>query len=153
MKEQAQAFAICRYLDQGTEQLPYRVVERLAAARARALALPAAHGAAGTTARGAVQPAAIRIPTSHAPAPWRPAASARDHAPARQGRKPFWWRVAATAVPLAMLAVGVLLVDTVHQEQSAAELAEVDSALLTDDVPLIAYADRGFGVYIKNTRR
>ena len=32
MKEQAQAFAICRYLDQGTEQLPYRVVERLAAA-------------------------------------------------------------------------------------------------------------------------
>jgi len=41
----------------------------------------------------------------------------------------------------------------VHQEQSAAELAEVDSALLTDDVPLVAYADRGFGVYIKNTRR
>ncbi|MBA3478687.1 MAG: DUF3619 family protein [Lautropia sp.] len=66
---------------------------------------------------------------------------------------PLWWRVAATAVPLVLLAVGVVVVDTVRQEQSAAELAEVDSALLTDDVPLVAYADHGFGVYIKNTRR
>ena len=71
----------------------------------------------------------------------------------REGRSPLWWRLAVTAVPLLVLAVGVVVVDTVHQEQSAAELAEVDSALLTDDVPLVAYADRGFGVYIKNTRR
>ena len=38
MKEQAQASTICRYLDQGAEHLPYRVVERLAAARAQAVA-------------------------------------------------------------------------------------------------------------------
>ena len=56
-------------------------------------------------------------------------------------------------LPLLVLAIGVVVVDAVHEEQSAAELAEVDSALLTDDVPLVAYADRGFGVYLKNTRR
>ncbi len=93
------------------------------------------------------------IPTPHAPASWRPVAAAREARPQRSRRAPLWWRVAVTAVPLLVLAVGVVVVDAVHQEQSAAELAEVDSALLTDDVPLVAYADRGFGVYIKNTRR
>ena len=86
----------------------------------------------------------------HPPRPAAPAPRAAKP-PLREGRTPFWWRLAATAVPLLMLAVGIVVVDTVHQEQSAAELAEVDSALLTDDVPLVAYADRGFGVYIKNT--
>ena len=190
MKEQAQAFTICRYLDQGAEHLPYRVTERLAAARAKAVArlpeaapmvagLPPAAGsavpglrefpAAGApaghlparlpSATGAValagQPdreAEVHIPTPHAPASWRPVAPAREGRLERR-RAPLWWRLAATAVPLLVLAVGVVVVDAVHQEQSAAELAEVDSALLTDDVPLVAYADRGFGVYIKNTRR
>ena len=167
MKEQAQAFTICRYLDQGAEHLPYRVTERLAAARARAVArlaetdptplvapLPAATSTIGQASRsGQADPAAIQVPTPHAPAPWRPAVPARDLKPSREGRTPLWWRLAATAVPLLVLAVGVVVVDAVHQEQSAAELAEVDSALLTDDVPLVAYADRGFGVYLKNTRR
>ena len=193
MKEQAQAFTICRYLDEGAEHLPYRVSERLAAARAMAVArlpecAPVGAGlrpeggssavapdafltpAANTPARHLAAPlsstthasapagrsereAAIHIPTPHAPAPWRPVAPARESRPRREGRSPLWWRLAVTAVPLLVLAVGVVVVDTVHQEQSAAELAEVDSALLTDDVPLVAYADRGFGVYIKNTRR
>ena len=185
MKEQAQAVTICRYLDQGAERLPYRVTERLAAARARAVSrlpettaettpMPAdvGHQPAGRRAPGGHFPASlpstpgaiklaghadpdegIHIPTPHAPAAWRPVAPARDSKPPREGRSPLWWRLAATAVPLLVLAVGVVVVDTVHQEQSAAELAEVDSALLTDDVPLVAYADRGFGVYLKNTRR
>jgi hypothetical protein len=135
MKEQAQALKICRYLDQGAEQLPYRVVERLAASRAAALAKLAA------------SPSNVA-----SDAPTLPVA--RQTPPVvRESRVPLWWRVAATAVPLLMLLAGIFVVDTVHQEQSAAELAEVDSALLTDDVPLVAYADHGFGVYIRNTRR
>ena len=123
MKEQALAKSICRHLDHGTAQLSYRVLERLAASRAAAVAK--------------VSP----------PSPSRPATSAHED-PA-----PLWWRVTGTAVPLLLLVVGIFLVDTVQQEQSVADLAEVDSALLTDDVPLVAYADHGFGVYIKNTRR
>ena len=124
MKEQAQATKICRYLDQGTDQLPYRVLERLAASRAAALAKVAP------------------------PSQSRAAATV-----ARNDPPSLWWRVAATTVPLLLLIVGVFMVDTVQQEQSVAELAEVDSALLTDDVPLVAYADHGFGVYIQNSRR
>ena len=123
MNEQALARRICQYLDAGTERLPYRVTERLAAARAAALA-------------GVAQPSRTgRATATH------------DLPPS------LWWRVVATAVPLLLLVVGVFLVSSVEQDQSVAELAEVDSALLTDDVPLVAYADHGFGVYIKNTRR
>lgn len=121
MKEQALAKKICQHLDEGTDQLPYRVLERLAASRKAAVAK--------------VSPSAHSRAAASGDANWT------------------WWRVAATAVPLLLLLAGVALVDTVQQEQSVADLAEVDSALLTDDVPLVAYADHGFGVYIKNTRR
>lgn len=123
MKEQTLGRIICRHLDDGTEQLSYRVVERLAAARAAALE---------------------RVESRSKPR--SPAATAGNPAP-------LWWRVVATVAPLLLLVVGVFLVASVQQEQSVAELAEVDSALLTDEVPLVAYADHGFGVYIKNTRR
>ena len=124
MKEQALARKICQHLDDGTERLSYRVLERLAASRASALAKVA-------------QPSQ----------PHRAATVTHNRPP------PLWWRVVATVVPLLLLVVGIFLVDSVQQEQSVADLAEVDSALLTDDVPLVAYADHGFGVYIKNTRR
>lgn len=123
MNEQALAHQICRHLDRGTEQLSYRVAERLAAARALALK------------------------KVDSPVPSRAATADPEAKP------PLWWRITATTVPMALLVVGVFLVDAVQQEQSVAELAEVDSALLTDDVPLVAYADHGFGVYIRNTRR
>jgi hypothetical protein len=134
--EQVQAMKICRHLDQGTEQLSYRVQERLAAARAAALArVPEpVDVAAGSTPESIPTPPAVRNP------------------PPVDGPSPWWWRLAATVVPL-LLVAGIFLVDSVHQEQSAEELAEVDAALLTDDVPLVAYADHGFGVYIKNSRR
>jgi hypothetical protein len=135
LKEQAQATKICRYLDEGAEQLSYRVAQRLAASRAAAVAKVAA------APKLEADPSPARMPPLHALPPQHRRAA------------PLWWRVAVTVVPVLLLLVGVVIVDTVHEEQSAAELAEVDSALLTDDVPLVAYADRGFGVYIKNTRR
>ena len=129
MNEQAQASQICRHLDQAAGQLSYRVQERLAAARAAALS---------------------RVPDSELePAVLRPPPREK---PASEGATPWWLRLAAVAAPLLLIA-GIFLVDVVHQEQSAAALAEVDAALLTDDVPLVAYADHGFGVYIKNSRR
>jgi len=129
MNEQAQASQICRHLDQAAGQLSYRVQERLAAARAAAVG---------------------KVPVSE-PEP-SPLHSTPREKPAPEGATPWWLRLAAIAAPL-LLVAGIFLVDVVHQEQSAAELAEVDAALLTDDVPLVAYADHGFGVYIKNSRR
>jgi len=152
MNEQAEALKICRHLDRATEHLPYRVTERLTGARAAALAKVAAapsQRALQTPALPADVPGGL---DSRAEKRDEKRADKRTDGRADRGT-PLWWRVAATAVPLVLLAVGVVVVDTVRQEQSAAELAEVDSALLTDDVPLVAYADHGFGVYIKNTRR
>jgi hypothetical protein len=130
MNEQAQASQICRHLDQATEQLSYRVQERLAAARAAAIGkVPVAQPETG---------------------PELPPIPREKVDPA--GRGSWGWRFAAVAAPLLLLA-GMFVADAVHEEQSVAELAEVDAALLTDDVPLVAYADHGFGVYIKNSRR
>ncbi len=127
--ERLAALAIRRVLDHGTEQLPYRVSERLAAARARAAAqVPAA----GTPDGGRPQPA-VRSPS----------------AGSRNGLR---WRAAAVGASLATLVAVSVLVDAMQEEQSAEEMAEVNNALLTDDLPLDAYADRGFGVYLVNTR-
>ncbi len=124
--EHALAQKICLRLDRTTEQLSPRIAERLAAARATALA-------------------------AAKPTP-RPAPSRAD-SPLTSDRPPLWWRVSATAIPALLLVLGVFLVDAVQQEQSVEEIAAIDSALLTDELPLVAYADHGFGVYIKNTRR
>lgn len=126
--EHALAQKICLRLDRTTDQLSPRIVGRLAAARSAALA------------------AATRS------CPSRSLAS-RAAALLSSDRPPLWWRLSATAVPALLLVLGVFLVDAVQQEQSVEEIAEIDSALLTDDLPLVAYADHGFGVYIKNTRR
>lgn len=136
MNEQANekilAAGIRRYLDEGVERLPYRVTERLAMGRAKALA-QIIGPTGGTAARSPSRTSAL---PSTVPA-----------------RAPLRWRVALALVPIAVLALGVVLVDVVQQEAAVTELAEIDDALLTDDLPLAAYADRGFGVYLKNTRR
>src|SRR5690606_18912984 len=98
--EHALAQKICLRLDRTTEQLSPRIAERLAAAHATAMA-------------------------AAKPSP-RAAHSRADH-PLTSDRPPLWWRVSATAVPALLLVLGVFLVDTVQQEKSVEEIAEIDS--------------------------
>jgi hypothetical protein len=51
-----------------------------------------------------------------------------------------------------LLAVGLFGISQLNLQVEAAELATEDVLLLTDDLPPAAYADHGFGVFIKNTR-
>ncbi len=156
------AAGICRLLDEGTQRLPWRVTERLAAARAQALSrviVPAPVRSAGAMAglpSGAAAfhaaPTASTRSTAGVPAGAR-AAFTRTSGGSGPGGWSLRRRVFATALPIAMMLVGFVLVDIAQQEQSTNDLLEVDSALLTDEVPLVAYADRGFGVFIKNTRQ
>ena len=62
---------------------------------------------------------------------------------------PAWWTRLASAVPLLALAVGLLVIHVVQSEDRANELAEVDAALLTDDLPTSAYTDPGFLQFLK----
>jgi Protein of unknown function (DUF3619) len=52
-------------------------------------------------------------------------------------------------LPLALLLGGGATIYTWQQNQRAAELEEIDSMLLTDDLPIDAYLDRGFQNWLK----
>lgn len=51
---------------------------------------------------------------------------------------------ARTLVAMIGLSIGVLAVTTWNEYEKAAELEELDSALLSDDLPINAYLDKGF---------
>jgi hypothetical protein len=52
-------------------------------------------------------------------------------------------------LPLALLVGAGSAIYTWQQNQRAAELEEIDSLLLTDDLPIDAYLDRGFQNWLK----
>jgi len=54
-------------------------------------------------------------------------------------------------LPLAILATGVGGIYSWQQNQRAAEVEEIDAQLLTDDLPIDAYLDRGFQNWLKKT--
>ena len=51
--------------------------------------------------------------------------------------------------PVVALTVAVSAVYTWQQNQRAAEVEEIDALLLTDDLPIDAYLDRGFQNFLK----
>jgi hypothetical protein len=61
------------------------------------------------------------------------------------------WRGLSLRVllPMAMLIAGLAGIYTWQQNQRAAELEEIDARLLTDDLPIDAYLDRGFQNWLK----
>jgi uncharacterized iron-regulated membrane protein len=54
-------------------------------------------------------------------------------------------------LPFAILVAGVGGVYTWQQNQRAAEVEEIDAQLLTDDLPIDAYLDRGFQNWLLKT--
>ncbi|MFP5445277.1 MAG: DUF3619 family protein, partial [Betaproteobacteria bacterium] len=46
---------------------------------------------------------------------------------------------------------GLVVINIAQDESSANDLAEVDAALLTDDLPPAAYADPGFVQFLKTS--
>jgi hypothetical protein len=66
------------------------------------------------------------------------------------GRFGGWGGLALRVLlPLAMLTVAVAAVYNWQQDRRIAELAEIDAQLLTDDLPIDAYLDRGFQNWLK----
>ncbi len=66
------------------------------------------------------------------------------------GRFDGWSGLAFYVIlPLAVLLIGLAAAYTWQQNQMIAELEEIDSQLLTDDLPIDAYLDRGFHNWLK----
>lgn len=60
------------------------------------------------------------------------------------------WSRLASFLPLIALVAGLVLIQSIMDDDRANELAEVDAALLIDDLPPSAYADPGFLQFLKN---
>jgi hypothetical protein len=124
---------LARRLAAGADQLPYDISERLRAARTQAVARR----------KAVAQPHPVR------------GVLASGGAAALGGGDEglnLWSRI-ASALPLLALAAGLVLIHSVQTERRAVELAEVDTALLTDDLPPAAYADPGFVHFLKKSGR
>jgi len=48
-----------------------------------------------------------------------------------------------------VLVFGLIAINVIQDDKRANELAEIDAALLTDDLPPAAYADPGFSQFLK----
>jgi hypothetical protein len=59
----------------------------------------------------------------------------------------------AVAVPLVALLGGLASVYQQEQQQHIADLAALDAAVLSDELPLTAYLDDGFNAYLASQKR
>ena len=115
------------HLHDGAQALPHDVTERLRFSRERALA---SHQAATTLVTAPVFLHAGRA--------------------AALGSPPSLWLRMASALPLAMLVAGLVFIQHHHDLQQIEVAAEIDSALLADDLPPAAYGDPGFLEFLRN---
>ncbi|MBC7727300.1 MAG: DUF3619 family protein [Microbacteriaceae bacterium] len=116
----------------GCEALPHDIAERLRFARERAMA------AVG-------QPRHVLAPVTGLAL----LGSAGRTAVLGGGPPSIWLRL-ASVLPLAVLVAGLVFIQQHYDWQQIEVAAEVDSALLADDLPPAAYGDPGFLEYLRN---
>jgi hypothetical protein len=59
----------------------------------------------------------------------------------------------AIAAPMLALVIGMGGVYQYEQQQRLAAMAEIDAAVLADELPLTAYLDHGFNAYVESQQR
>jgi hypothetical protein len=115
-------------LDQGLRELPHDISERLRAARTRAVA--ARRQPVPVLATGArVQKGTLVL----------------EGGP----DKMRFWGWMGSVLPLVALVLGLFVIHSLQNDWRADELASVDTALLTDELPPSAYTDPGFLRFIR----
>jgi Protein of unknown function (DUF3619) len=122
--------AVASRLNAATDTLPHDVTERLRVARQQAVAQRK------------------RVVWNAAPA-----AAGNGGGTLTMGDEGLnlWGRIGA-ALPLVVLVAGLIFINSLQTDSRADELAEVDIALLTDDLPPAAYSDPGFLQFLKAER-
>ena len=124
------AYRVRHLLNEKLDDLPASTTDRLAAARKAALARKRADA-----------PARVRV-TRTAPA-------LAGGASGFFANQFAWFNRVSVALPLLLVLGGMVGVYQYEQQQSIAELAEMDAAVLADELPLSAYLDQGFGAYLE----
>jgi hypothetical protein len=126
------AYRVRHALNEKLDDLPASTTDRLAAARKAAMARKKAH-------------VPVRVTQAEL-------ATAGAGAQARGflGNPFGWLGRMSVAVPLLVLMAGMVGIYQYEQQQRIAELAELDAAVLSDELPLSAYLDHGFNAYLEN---
>ena len=135
MNETEFAFRIRQALNEGADKVSYKAGLRLE--RARQLAVGRARGAA------VARPATVRLPALQLATASGPALDGPG-----SGGLWGWLRGAGLATPLLALAIGFVAIYQWHHNRLISELANVDFAVLLDEAPIAAYADRDFGALL-----
>ncbi|UVW27600.1 DUF3619 family protein [Massilia sp. H6] len=128
------AYKIRHALNENLDTLPADTSERLAAARARAMARKkpdAARAAARAGQRPRFDLARLARALFTGPALVR----------------------LGVAAPLLALVIGMGGVYEFEQEQRVAAMADIDASMLADELPLTAYLDHGFNAYVESQQR
>ena len=132
MNEQKFSQSLRPWLDASAQKLTYRTIHRLEVGR------KAAVNAIGLSAIGA-----------------QTAIGAQQNTLAMGGSGQNGWSIwnkMSVGASVLVLIVGMFAISDWRAETDAEESAVEDAQMLTDDLPLTAYADHGFGVFMKNTR-
>jgi hypothetical protein len=119
-------------LHDGAETLPHDITERLRVARMQALArrkVSKPKLVAGISSQG--NALALHL----------------------NGDNRSLWNRVASLLPLLALIVGLLIIDAAQEQWGAQELADIDTELLTDDLPPSAYTDPGFVHFLSTKQR
>ena len=129
--EQLFAHQIRLALDESADHLPFRITQRLEQSRLAALAR-----AVPIEAELAVNRAAPMSVALHG-----------------DDRPSVYFRLLSTVAPILLVVAGLYGIDAWNDAEEAAETADIDAELLLadDDVPVSAYADKGFGAFLKNS--
>ena len=120
-------------LSESADQLPHDVTERLRHARQQALAQ---------------RQVASSTQLNSAASGFSSAATMSFGG----GKGKSWWTSLTALVSVAALLLGLSLIEHFHLQDQIAAAAEVDAALLADDLPPEAYSDPGFVEYLKTSR-
>jgi hypothetical protein len=113
------------------EGVPHDIAERLRVAREQAL----------------LRARQQRAETAGAEAVWPVRAAGGV---AVLGAAPGWWVRLGVLLPPALLLGGLFLIGQMHEDAEIRAAAEVDAALLADDLPPVAFHDPGFVEFLKH---
>ena len=129
MNENEFGYRVRQALNEGAERLDYKTTYRLEQARQKAIA--------------GLRPEAV-------PA-WRPVLVPAGGPSLEAEARPSWGQRLGLAAPLLALVVGFIGIYQWHHDQRISEMADIDFAVLLDDAPIGAYADKGFGTLLQTS--
>lgn len=123
------AYKVRHALNESAENLPASTAQRLASARKAAVSRKK-------------KDSRLR---AFAEAPQQVVAGQTGHF---LGKPLSWLARAGLAVPLVVMVIGLTSMYQYEQQRRIRETAEIDAAVLADELPLSAYLDHGFNAYL-----